>query len=178
MTSNVFNNLPNYVSYNSIPAKEAAYSVKEAIPAVAAFPSKGNSNIGPEYDVVNLKQKTKTKTKKGPVKTIKCAIASIKKFFSTIGEYSKGLFKGIKNGAVSGSILYTGAKIFNYIQDKGAKKAAETAGEVAKQVKHLPAPALALGAAVVSIGAALWNASLNATERKSDIDHRWTGHNK
>lgn len=176
MTSGIFTDLPKYNAYDSIPAMQTGYTVKEAVPAIASFPSKGNANIGPKYDVVDLKQTTKTK--KGPVKTIKGFIAGIKKFFANVGEYSKGIFKGIKNGAISGSILYTGAKIFNFIQDKGAKKAAEVAGEAVKKAKHLPAPVLAIGAAIISMGVALWNASLNATEKESDIDHRWTGHNK
>lgn len=135
--------------------------VKDALPA---------SNVKAEQPADIAEFSTKTQ-KQGPIKAIKQGIANIKKCFATTGEYIKGAFKGVKNGAIAGSVIYTGGTILNHFKSKSAAKAGET-------FKKMPNKALAVIAAGVALVGSLWNASLNATERNSDIDHRWTGHKK
>ena len=138
-------------------------TVKEVLPATDVKDAQ-------KSDTVELSTKEE-KAKQGPVKTVKNGIANIKKFFATTNEYAKGTLKGIKNGAIAGSLIYTGGEIINFAKSKGAAKAGETA-------KKLPNKALAVAAGVIAVAGSLWNASLNATEKNSGIDHRWTGHNQ
>ena len=116
------------------------------------------------------------KTKKGPIKTIKGFIANVKKFFATVGEYTKGIFKGVATGAVAGSVVYTGGAVFNAIRQGLANRTAQKTGEeVAKVVKKFPNKIAAGLVAVGALAANIWTASLNATEKQSEIDMRWTG---
>lgn len=142
-------------------------TVKEAIPA---------SNVQEQQpDTVEISSK-KTE-KKGPIKSLKGFIANIKKFFATTGEYVKGTVKGIASGAVAGSLVYTAGAAINGVKQGTANRAAKKAGqEVAATVKKIPNKALAVVVGGVALAASLWNASLNATEKNSNIDHRWTGH--
>lgn len=142
------------------PAASEPIAVKDALPA-------SNVQAAQPADSVELSSKPK---KQGPIKTIKNGIANIKKTFATAGEYVKGTFKGIKNGAIAGSIIYTGGSILNHVKAKNAAKAG------VESFKKMPNKALAIIAAGIALAGSLWNASLNATEKKSDIDHRWTGH--
>ena len=60
---------------------------------------------------------------------------------------------------------------------KAANSAAKKAGEeTVKVVKKIPNKALAVIVAGIALAANIWTASLNATEKSSNIDHRWTGH--
>lgn len=137
-------------------------SVKEAIPASAV------SN-----DSVELSNK---KEKKGLIKSVKGFVAGIKKFFATVGEYAKGTFKGIVTGAVAGSIVYTGGNTLNAIKQGIANRTAKKAGvEAVKIAKKFPSKIAAGIVAVGALAANLWTASLNATQKQSEIDMRWTG---
>ena len=137
-------------------------SVKEAIPA---------STVA--NDSVELSNK---KEKKGIIKSVKGFVAGVKKFFAAVGEYTKGTFKGIVTGAIAGSIIYTGGNAFNAIRQGIANRTAQKAGEeAAKVVKKFPSKIAAGIVAVGAIAANLWTASLNATEKQSEIDMRWTG---
>ena len=137
-------------------------SVKDAIPA---------STVA--SDTVELSNK---KEKKGVIKSVKGFIAGIKKFFAAVGEYTKGTVKGIATGAVAGSIVYTGGTAFNAIRQGLADRAANKAGEqAAKIVKKFPSKVAAGVVAVGALAANLWTASLNATQKQSEIDMRWTG---
>lgn len=144
-------------------------------------------------DTVEISAK---KQKKGPIKSLKGFISNVKKFFATAGEYIKGGAKGIATGAVSGAIIYSGGEVTNKLlalkaginakniakqADKSIPKAelksiAANAKEACKKIKfHKP---IAIAAAGVAIVAGLWNASLNASEKRSNIEHRYIGHNK
>ena len=125
-------------------------------------------------DSVELSTKA-PKEKKGLFGSIKSGIASIKKAFATIGAYASGTFKGIGSAAVSGSVVFTGSTIFNAINQKKIAKAGE---EAAKKAKTLPAKALGIATAAIAFGLSLFTAHLNANEASSNIDHRWTGHDK
>lgn len=160
--SDIFSNMQFPVT---APPTVAAPTSKDQI-AVKDALAASNVNTSQQPDSVELSTQPK---KQGPIKTIKNGIANIKKAFATTGEYVKGTFKGIKNGAIVGSIIYTGGSILNHVKAKNAAKA----GEV---FKKMPNKALAVIAACAALAGSLWNASLNATERNSDIDHRWTGH--
>lgn len=156
--SNIFNNLqkvPYTVPVSSPQLEPAKVQVQQAIPA---------STVSQEDKVEISTQKPE---KKGLIKRVKGTIAGIKKFFATTGAYVKGTAKGIGQGAVAGSLLYTGGSIINAVKAKRAN------GEA---YKKLPNKTLAVIAAGLSIAANLWTASLNATEKSSQIDHRWTGH--
>lgn len=163
--SNIFSDMPPVVA----PARTvvasapvASTTVQSAIPAAATN--------APATDTVEI-QKTETK-KQGPIKKLKTFIANIKKAFASAGEYIKGGAKGIASGAVAGSLVYTGGAIINGLKDKAALKAGQEAG------KKIPNKFLAGAVALVALGVNIWNASLNATEKRSQIDHRWTGHNQ
>ena len=137
-------------------------TVKEAIPASTV------SN-----DSVDLSNK---KEKKGIIKSVKGFVAGVKKFFAAVGEYTKGTFKGIATGAIAGSVVYTAGNAFNAIRQGLANRSAEKAGEqVAKVVKKFPSKVAAGLVAVGALAANLWTASLNTTEKQSEIDMRWTG---
>lgn len=156
--SEIFNSLqkvPYTAPVNSQPLEPAKVQVQQAIPA---------TNVVQEDKVEISNNKTQ---KKGLIKTVKGGIASIKKFFATTGAYIQGTAKGIGQGAVAGSLIYTGGSIVNAVKAK--KAGAET-------FKKVPNKALAFVAAGVALAANLWTASLNATEKSSAIDHRWTGH--
>lgn len=126
-------------------------------------------------DTVELSSNNK-ETKKGPIKAVKGFIANVKKFFATAGEYTKGAVKGITTGAIAGSVVYTGGTVFNAIRQGVANRSAQKAGEeVAKVVKKFPSKVMAGVVAVGALAANIWTASLNATEKQSEIDMRWTG---
>lgn len=131
----------------------ATMKVQEALPPAAAAPA--------QNDTVELSTSAK-KEKKGPIKTIKTLIANVKKFVAKTGEYSKGLVKGVAQGAVAGSLIYTAGQAVKHFKPESKIHNKALAGIVAA------------GAVAVN----LWNASLNATEKSSEIDHRWVGHKK
>lgn len=156
--SEVFSSIKNvpYTSpVNSQPLEPAKVQVQQAVPA---------TNVAQE-DKVEISNKKPEK--KGLIKTVKGGIANIKKFFASTGAYIQGTAKGIGQGAVAGSLVFTGGSIVNAIKAK--KAGTET-------FKKIPNKALAVVVAGVALAANLWTASLNATERSSEIDHRWTGH--
>ena len=158
-------------------------------------------------DTVIISAKTPEK-KKGIVQSFKENVAGFLKARAGIAEYTKGIAGGIYDGAVIGSVLYTGGELAKSVKNtrlnslvtgtgnllyKGLKKAgswvdipvvtpaakALLKGAI-KFFKAVPAhnKAIAAGAAALALGYNLFNASLNASERKADIDHRWLGHNQ
>lgn len=141
--------------------------VKDAIPS---------SNVK-EQQTDSVQISSKKAEKKGPIKSIKGFIANIKKFFATTTEYAKGTVKGLTSGVVAGSVVYTAGSVINFAKQKAANSAAKKAGEeTVKVVKKIPNKALAVIVAGIALAANIWTASLNATEKSSNIDHRWTGH--
>lgn len=147
--TNIFNTIQS-VPYTA-PAKVSSPESVKVQDAVAA------SNVVGQDQVELTAQ---PKKKKGPIKAVKEFIGNIKKFFSTAGEYVKGTAKGVVTGAALGSVIYTVGDIANKARKKTGK------GHVV----------LAGAAAVISVAANLWNASLNASEKASNIEHRYTGH--
>ncbi len=127
-----------------------------------------------KQDSVELSNK-QPKEKKGLFGSIKSGIASIKKTFATIGAYTSGTIKGLKNAAIGGSLVFTGGTVFNAINQK---KVARLGEEAAKKAKSIPTKALAIATGALAFGASLFTAHLNANEASSNIDHRWTGHDK
>lgn len=207
--SSIFNDIqkiPYTAPVNSQPLEPAKVQVQEAIPASTVSKS----------DKVEFS--TQKPEKKSIIKTVKGGIANIKKFFASTGAYVKGAAKGVEQGIIAGSVVYTGGSVINSINAKKAgfkhvympinqpiadvatksggkiktalsnfikkfgSKAKEAGAEVATQTatefKKVPNKALAFVAAGIAIGVNLWNASLNATEKNSEIEHRWTGHKK
>lgn len=167
MTS-VFNDItvkqttPQQVSVQQTAATTQPITVKEAISA---------SNVSDTVEISNKKAK-----KKGPIKATKEFIANVKKFFATVGSYTKGTAKGIANGAVAGSVVFTAGSVLNAVKQGSANRAAKKAGEeAAKVVKKFPSKVAAGIVAVGAVALSLWNASLDATQKQSEIDMKWTG---
>lgn len=154
--TNIFNDMPPVTmpTRTVVAVPQATTTVQTAIPAAPATPGTDTVEIS--------KEKPK---KQGPIKKLKNFIANIKKTCATAGEYVKGGTKGITSGVVAGSVIYTAGQI--------AKKFAKEGSKLAK----VPNKAFAIVAGVGLFAANIWTASLNATEKRSDIEHRWTGHN-
>lgn len=117
------------------------------------------------------------KKKKGVIRKFKDAYSSVKKFFIGVGEYIKGaakglLFGGIAAGAIIGADAIKGAT--KIIKDA---KAGDIAGKATKVLSTKGK--IAAGAVGVAVlGYQLFKASLNASEKKAGVDHRWgSGHN-
>ena len=159
MTSNIFNDISQSTkaaqSYTSAPTTVKVSDVMPSIPAASTM----------DTDKVDLTSAQKPKEKRGPIKAIKGFIANVKKSVATFNEYTKGVFKGLKNGAILGSLIYTAGAIINHFRTKAIEGA-----------KKLPNRALAVVGAIAAVAANIWIASLNASDKRSDIDHRWTGH--
>lgn len=160
--SNIFGDMQ--IPYTAAPvvapaAETQKIAVKDALPA---------SNVKIEQPADSVEISTKP-AKKGPIKSLKTGIANFKKFFATTGEYIKGTAKGITKGVVAGSVVFTSGSIINHFKGKSAEKAGQA-------FKKLPNKALAIVAGGLALAGSLWTASLNATEKNSEIEHRWTGH--
>lgn len=146
----IFNNIQTQVPYTApVTAPAAETTVKNALPAASVAEKQAP-------DTVEISNK---KEKKGIIAGTKNMIANFKKFFATTGAYINGTVKGITSGAVAGSLIYTAGSIVKHFSKK-----------------NIPTKAFAAIGAGVALAANLWNASLNATESKSEIDHRYIGH--
>jgi len=99
-----------------------------------------------------LAEEAAKNNKLGPIDKFKRFIGTIKKSFSTLGEYAKGTIKGIGTGAVIGSLGFTA---FTLAKKPTGAKAAGIIG------------------ALAGLGVQLWNASLKANEQRAVIDHTW-----
>ncbi len=165
--SDIFNNIQ--IPYTSTQTGNAAVSELQKKESAVVKDSISASPCNNNVDSIEIKTEQQ-KQKKNPIKSLKTFIANIKKFFASAGEYIKGGAKGIAAGSVAGSLIYTAGSILNHFKSKSAEKA----GTVAKKT---PNKALAIAAAGIAVAASLWNASLNATERNSNIDLRWQGLN-
>ena len=162
--TDVFSNMPQVGVQSYQPSTVSSKAHSEVAAPAAAVAS------APQQDTVQLSQ-VKPK-RRGPIKTVKEAIANFKKFFATAGEYIKGGFRGLVVGGSLGAITYSIGDLIN----KHRAKVAEKAG--AEGFKKVPNKALAAVLLVGSLAVNLWNSSLNASEKRSDIEHRWTGHKK
>ena len=162
MTSNIFNDISQTTqsaqSYSSAPTTVKVTDVMPSIPAASTM----------DTDKVDLTSAKKTKEKRGPIKAFKAFIANIKKGVATFNEYSKGFFKGIKNGAIFASLIYTGGSVINKIAAITKKKNPAISNKAIVITSAV--------SAIASLGVSLWKSSLNASEKRSDIEHRWTGH--
>ena len=157
MTSSVFNDIHAQVPYTApVRPPVAQTTVQSAIPANTA-------NNADSVEISN--KKASKKEKKGIIKGTKEFIANVKKFFTTTGIYIKGTAKGVGVGAVAGTAVYGATEILNWITHKNVHGKKNVLGIVLGAVT-------ALGA----LAGNLWTASLDATEKKSEIDHRYIGH--
>lgn len=98
------------------------------------------------------------KEKKSFVSKFSSFIGSVKKFFASAGEYTKGFFKGIASGAVVGSIIYTGSSVIKAIK---------------KQPKSKATAALSIVAAAGAFVYNMYKAYLNSNDATAKIDHRY-----
>lgn len=157
MTSNVFNEIHSQVPFTA-PVKPtvAQASVKEALPA---------TNVETKDSVELSTKNTEKKEKKGIIAGTKEFVANVKKFFVTTGIYIKGTAKGIGVGAVAGSAVFGATQLINTLMKKGIPAKKNVLGIV-----------LGAATAVGALASNLWTASLDATEKQSEIDHRYIGH--
>lgn len=145
----IFNNMniSNKTMTPNVNSQQVGIPVQTALPA---------TNVS--QDQVQLSQ---PKEKLPFFKRVSNGIANIKKSFVSFGEHTKGVFSGLGKGAVAGSLVYTGGALVNHFK-KGPKKV------------HNVLLASLVGA--VTLGVNVWKGHLNANEKMSNIDHRWTGH--
>lgn len=163
---------------------------------VQSTPSfKANEEVATQPQAQDEVVTQEPKKKKGFIRKFKDGISSIKKFFVGVGEYAKGTVKGLFFGGIAaGSVIGVDAirGASKIIKDAKAgnlvKPVAENVGEVVKPAVETASKAVkvlstkgkviagAVGLAV--LGYNLFKASLNASEKKASIDHRWgSGHN-
>ena len=154
MTSTVFNDIRPNVPYTAPVRETTPIAVKEALPASSVSVA----------DTVELSKKEK-KEKKGLIAGTKEFIANFKKFFATVGIYTKGTLKGIGVGAVAGISVFGVTELANTILRKAAHGKKNVLGIVLGSV-----------AALGALASNLWTASLDATEKQAEIDHRYIGH--
>ena len=150
MRSNVNQNKPSFRAHEEVPTQPQ-----------------------PQDEVVTQEPKKK----KSIVRKFKDGVSSVKKFFIDVGEYTKGtvkglFFGGIAAGGVIGADAIRGAS--KIIKDAKAGEIADKAVKVLSTKGKVAAGAVGLAV----LGYNLFKASLNASERKANIDHRWgSGHN-
>lgn len=170
--SKVFNDFPKYALYTPIEPQKTRNTNDSNPVKISADSAIPVSNI-------NVQDSTETsapKEKKGPIKTLKEFISNVKKFFATSGEYAKGTVKGLSSGAVAGSLVFTGGSIYNAVKQKLSTTVLENGDKVVKEFKKFPNKVLGIGVAVIALGYNIWKASLNASQKNAEIEHRYTGH--
>lgn len=123
-----------------------------------------------EIDKAKKLQKTTKKANQGPIRSTKDFIRAVKKIGIDVQEYSKGALGGLAYGSLGGLAVFSATKIgkgiSQYIKEKDFDKALKSGNKLA----------ITLGAitGVVILFANMWEASLNADEKKADVDHRYT----
>ena len=127
--------------------------VKDAIAS-----AKVNNQNG---DTLQIAGKTK---KEGPIKRLKRGIANVKKFFATVGEYAKGIGKGVFYGSVAGGSVYGIGALANVIKKHNNP-----------ETKLIKNKTWAIVTAACVLAANFWKASLNATDVRSNIHDRYIG---
>lgn len=118
--------------------------------------------------------------KKGVVRGFKNLVGGIKKFFVNVGEYAKGTAKGLFYGAIGAAGVLGVDALRNGFKEIKRIKAGKVAAE-GNKFKYLSGKGkVAAGVVALAVmGYQLFKASLNASEKRSDVDHRWgTPHNK
>ena len=144
------------VASNPATVQQQGIMVKDAIAS-----AKVNNQNG---DTHQISKKVK---KEGPIKRLKRGIANVKKFFATVGEYAKGLGKGVFYGTVAGGSVYGAGALANVI-----KKHSNADAKLIKNKNW------AIATAACVLVANLWKASLNATDVRSNIHDRYIGTEK
>ena len=157
--TNIFSAIENQYTAPIVTKPNVSVSMEDALAA---------SKVKNEPDTFETR-KTDNKKKKGPIKTLKGIISSYKKWFATAGSYISGTFKGLKDGVIGGSIIYTAGSAINFIRQYSAQKAG-------KEIKNIPNKFIAIAVGVAALAVNLWNASLEASDKRSEIEHMYEGH--
>ena len=125
------------------------------------------------------------KKKTSLVQRFKNFVAGVKKFFIASWEYTKGTAKGIFYGATAALGILGVDGVINAVKNAKADKLVETATDVApkaiEKAKRFSTKGKVFAgiAAVATLGYQLFKSSLNVSEKKAAVDHRWgSGHNK
>lgn len=120
----------------------------------------------------------KSKEKKSFIRRFKDGMASIKKFFIGVGEYTKGTVKGIFYGGIGAGAVLGADAIMGASKIIKNAKAGEVAGKAVKVLSTKGKVAAGVVGLAV-LGYQLFKASLNASEKNANVDHRWgSGHNQ
>lgn len=120
----------------------------------------------------------KTEEKKSFIRKFKDGMASIKKFFIGVGEYTKGTVKGIFYGGIGAGAVLGADAIMGASKIIKNAKAGEVAGKAVKVLSTKGKVAAGVVGLAV-LGYQLFKASLNASEKNANVDHRWgSGHNQ
>lgn len=148
----------------------AEVSVNNAVPAQNIISQKDD-------EFVSEKKEKENNNPKGPFGFFRKIVSNVKKSLVDISEYSKGIFNGIKDATILGSITFTGITLKHAISQRSIRKAAEKAQEIVPAAtKSKLAIPLAIGVAALTMAKNIWNASLSANKKKSDIHHTYIGH--
>lgn len=148
-----------------------------------------------ELDAKAKAAEEKKKNKLGPIKRFKRFIGNVKKTFVTAGEYIKGFFKGTFKGGVAGGIIGGGIYAVGHsklVQDPASLVNTPVVGKLLRDTKlvtnadkiktSIPAKLLSNKNTAIVVGGvilagvlikSLWNASLNANEKRALIEHRY-----
>ena len=170
---------------------------------IPAFRSEVTTNATPPVYVKDLTQqeetdkleKTEKQEKTGFIQKFKNGVASVRKFFISTNTYVGAAFSGALKGGLIGMLIYA-----FFAMSQKADKAIDTAktaiskatdssfietlddqlAKVAKGAKPgFAKKAASIAAGLAVFGFSLYRASLNVSDKKSDVDHRYTtGHNK
>lgn len=145
---------------------------------VAQAPSfKANEEVSTKPQAQDEVVVQEPKKKKGVIRKFKDGISSIKKFFMGVGEYAKGTVKGLFYGGITaGTVIGVDAIMgaTKIIKNAKAGNVAEKAVKVLSTKGKVAAGAVGLAV----LGYHLFKSSLNLSEKKANVDHRWgSGHN-
>lgn len=160
-------------SQNTVFSNMRNHSVQNSPSFRASEPEQAPIQAQAQDEVVTQEPKKK----KSLIRKFKDGYASFKKGLITAGEYAKSTVKGVFFGGIAaGGVLGADAIMGATKIIKNAK-----AGEaIDKAVKVLSTKGKVLAgiAGVAVLGYNLFQASLNASEKKAEVDHRWgTSHN-
>ncbi|OGI17079.1 MAG: hypothetical protein A2287_04105 [Candidatus Melainabacteria bacterium RIFOXYA12_FULL_32_12] len=114
----------------------------------------------------NVQFSSQEKPKVGVIQKVKNFIFGAKKAYVTVVGYTKAAIGGTITGGILGGLTYGGLKAVDFVKNFRKEKEA---------IKHMPKPLIIGAAAAVGLaklGITLFNASLDISEARNNLDHR------
>ncbi|OGH99116.1 MAG: hypothetical protein A2104_00830 [Candidatus Melainabacteria bacterium GWF2_32_7] len=115
----------------------------------------------------NAQFTSQEKPKVGVIQKVKNFISAAKKAYITVVGYTKAAIGGTITGGILGGLTYGGLKVVDFAKNFRKEKEA---------IRHIPKP-LIIGTAatvgLIKLGTTLFNASLDISESKNHVDHRY-----